>query len=164
MSVPSKSLNMLSRVSFPTISIWFVGSSSTSTLGRVFNILQSASLTFSPPDNIFTFLNTSSPEKRNAPSAFLASVSVRFGYSSQKSSSTVLLLLYIAICWSKYPIWTLAPKWYSPESGEIFPTIVFKKVDFPRPFPPNIPSFSPFFKSRETTESAWSYPIARSLV
>ena len=147
---------MLSSVSLPTISIWLVGSSSTSTFGLVFKILQSASLTFSPPDSIFTFLNTSSPEKRKAPSAFLASVSVRFGYSSQKSSSTVLLLVYMAICWSKYPICTFVPKRYSPESAGILPTIVFKNVDFPSPFPPSMPSFSPLFKSSDTTESGWS--------
>ena len=147
---------MSSRTSFPAMSMWFVGSSSTRKLGRFINILHRASLTFSPPESMETSLNTSSPVNRKPPRAFLTSVSVRVGYSSQKSSITVLSEVYWAICWSKYPISTFVPKRMLPESAGIDPTMVLIRVDFPSPLAPIIPSLSPLLTSKETVDSTLS--------
>ena len=82
-TVPSYFKISSSRVSLLVMSIWFVGSSNTSTLGLLLKILHNASLTFSPPDNISTRLNTSSPVNRKAANSFLTSVCVKEENSSQ---------------------------------------------------------------------------------
>ena len=77
--VPLYSFSIFSRVSFPTMSMWFVGSSSNNKLGPFLNISHNCNLPFSPPDSIFIFLKTSSPVNKNEPKIVLICVVVRFG-------------------------------------------------------------------------------------
>ena len=114
--VPSNFCKANLIISFDWISKWFVGSSIINVLKGRSNNLQSANLFLSPPESTFVFLVTSSPEKRKLPSKSRTLVLVSSVAASSASCKTVFSGLRTSswFC-AKYPMFTLCPRFHSPE-------------------------------------------------
>ena len=136
------------------ISKWVVGSSSSRKLGGESKSLTRANRLFSPPLRTFTFLKTSSPRKRKAPSRVRASCSWTFESVFSIASSTTVRSRFrtSTLCCEKYPTETLCPSSREPSSIGTSSARIFNRVDFPAPFGPTRAIRSCFSTSRFRSE------------
>mmetsp|Transcript_8518 Transcript_8518/g.19435 ORF Transcript_8518/g.19435 Transcript_8518/m.19435 type:complete len:204 (-) Transcript_8518:69-680(-) len=152
MTVPAKFSIASSRQRSVSTSRSFVGSSSMSRLPAFFSVRASCSLFLSPPLREPTFLLWSFPLKLNHEQYARAFIS-RPPRSTKSTpslmhSNTVSSAFSSSRLWSTYIGATVSPTFNSPESGDSSSTIIRKRVLFPAPFAPMIPTMLPGGMSR----------------
>ena len=99
---------------------------------------------FSPPESARILFSVSSPENWKAPSRLRSAPVDSFGKSFSICSQTVRSgLSTSSACCAKYPIFRLAPRRMSPESGASAPATILSSVVLPAPFRPMTHQRSP---------------------
>ena len=130
-------ISALLRAVIDSISRWLVGSSKISTFAPSIIILDKRTLTFSPPDNTFTFLTPSSPGKSILPKKPLTYVGSGSGEKRVSHSTMVMSSVnWAPISLGKYATFVVTPHLYSPESASAFSVRMLKSADVAISFEP----------------------------